>query len=293
MADEKPKTISLREGEYLSPSEGAEVTLASPTSVIAVAGMARSGKTTLIAGLYELFHRGPFAGHLFAWCRTLPGFERRCHLARLCSGRGEPDTERTLHSDFHELLHLRLLDASSLGQRDLLFSDIYGEDFRLAADFADECRKIQVFSRADHVAVLVDGNKAVRKAERQSAFTAADSLLRQCLDSGMLGKTSNVQIVVTKWDRAAGRGDAFIDEKLHWLSARHGVRLAELTAHRVALRSKGEIKSGFGMEELLKQWLVVPRRFAALPPIEAVPYCSEFDRLELTWPVTLGLEGHE
>ena len=291
MAEEKPRTIRFREGEYLSPSEGGNIMRAWPTSVIAVAGMARSGKTTLVAGLYELFHRGPFAGHLFARCHTLPGFERRCHLARLCSERENPDTERTLHNETHELLHLRLVDTTDRSRRDMLFSDIYGEAFRLASDSTEECRKINIFKRADHVAMLVDGKKAVLKKERPGAFTAVDSLLRQCLDSGMLGKASNVQVIVTKWDKVAGKGDQFIEEKLKWLSDRHGKRLATLTTHRAALRSKGGIKAGFGMDALLKKWIVVQNRYWAPAP-ERASYYSEFDRLDLTWPVAVGLDSH-
>jgi hypothetical protein len=293
MAEVKPKTIKFKEGEFLSPSEGGDVVRASPTSIVAIAGMARSGKTTLVAGLYELFHKGPFADYLFAWCHTLPGFERRCHLARLCSERESPEMERTLYSEIHELLHLRLADASNGTRHDILFSDIYGEAFRLASDSAEECQKIKIFKRADHVAILVDGKKAVIKKERQGAFTEADSLLRQCLDSGMLGQTSNVQVIVTKWDKIVGRGEEFTEEKLKWLSDRHRRRLATLTTHKTALRSKGTIRAGFGMKELLKKWTVIQNRYSAPPACEDTSYYSEFDRLDSTWPVALRRVSHE
>jgi len=198
MPDDKPKMIKFREGDFLSASEGGEVVRSSPTSIVVVAGLVGSGKTTLVAGLYGLFHKGPFAGYLFAGSRTLPGFERRCHLARLCSERDSPDTERTGVSECQNLLHMRLADASSRCPYDVLFSDIYGEAFRRASDSTDECRKIAILKRADHVAILVDGKKAVDKPDRQGAFLAADSLLRQCLDAEMLDKTSNVQVVLTK-----------------------------------------------------------------------------------------------
>lgn len=293
MAEEKPKTIRFREGEFLAAAEGGDVVRASPTSIVAVAGMARSGKTTLVGGLYERFHKGPFAGFLFAWCHTLPGFERRCHLARLCSERETPDTERTPHKESHDLLHLRVADALTGARHDVLFSDIYGEAFRLASDSAEECRKIEVLKRADHVAVLVDGGKAVLKRERQGAFTAVDSLVRQCLDSGMLDRTSNVQVIVTKWDRAAGKGDEFIEQKLNWLSDRHGGRLSTLTAHRVALRSNGAIRAGFGMDELLKKWVLVQSRHSPPAAPKDDSYHSEFDRLDSTWPVATGQNTHE
>ncbi len=247
----------------------------------------------MVAGLYELFHKGPFAGYYFAWCHTLPGFERRCHLARLSSERESPDTERTGHSETHNLLHVRLTEASSGTRHDILFSDIYGEAFRIASDSADECRKIKILKRADHVAVLVDGKKVVSKKERQGAFSAADSLLRQCLDSGMLGQMSNVQIILTKWDKVVGKVDEFIEDKFKWLSDRHRHRLATLTTHKAALRSTGTTKAGYGMEELLKKWTVVQNRYSPPPAAQNTTYFSEFDRLDSTWPVAVGRESHE
>lgn len=293
MAEEMAKTIKFGEGEFLSAAEGGDVVRSSPTSVVVVAGMARSGKTTLVAGLYDLFHKGPFAGYLFAWCRTLPGFERRSHLARLCSEREDPDTERTGHSESHDLLHLRLAEASNGDRHDILFSDIWGEAFRLASDSAEECQKITILKRADHVVILVDGKKAIIKKERQGAFAGVDSLLRQCLDSGMLDQTSNVQIVLTKWDEVAGHGDAFIEEKFKWLSDRHRDKLATLTTHKAALRSSGAIKAGCGMEELLRTWMVVQNRYSSPSAADRSSYYSEFDRLDSTWPISTSRGTYE
>jgi hypothetical protein len=291
MAEERPKTISFREGEFLTAAEGGEVVRASPSSIVVVAGMARSGKTTLVGELYGLFHKGPFAGFRFSGSRTLPGFERRCHLARLYSDREIPDTERTGFSENHDLLHLRLADAHAV-QHDLLFSDIYGEAFRLASDSVEECRKLAIFKRADHVVVLVDGKRAIDKRERQGAFSAADSLLRLCLDCEMLNDRSNVQIVLTKWDEVAGHGDKFIQEKLRWLVDRHRNKLATLTTHRAALRSTGVIKAGYGVAELLHSWVTIRNRFH--PSLAAIDkqYYSEFDRLDATWKMAKSRSRH-
>jgi hypothetical protein len=286
VVDEKTKAITFREGEFLTAAEAGEVVRSSPASIVVVAGMARSGKTTLVGGLYGLFHKGPFAGYLFAGSRTLPGFERRCHLARICSEREIPDTERTGFSESHDLLHLRLVETANGTRRDILFSDIYGEAFRIAADSAEECRKITILKRAEHVVILADGKKAIDKRERQSAFTAVDSLVRQCLDSGMLDQKSNVQVVLTKWDEVAGQSDTFINEKLQWLVDRHRNRLGTLTMHKTALRTTGPIKAGYGMEELLQIWTVVQSRY--VPPAAQINlYYSEFDRLNLTWPIAM------
>lgn len=295
MVEEKPNAVQFREGEYLSITEAGEVVRASPTSIVVVAGAAGSGKTTLVAGLYELFHKRPFGGYLFAGSRTLPGFERRCHLARLSSGRQTPDTERTRHSEEQQLLHLRVAEVSPLRHYEILFSDIYGEAFRRAADSADECRKFTILKRADHVAVLIDGKKAISKSERQVAFSAADALLGQCLDTGMLGKKSSVQAIVTKWDLVATASNAdanFIDGKLDWLLDRYRARLGRMTAHKVSVRpanSAEQIKAGHGMAVLLPSWVKISATSCELPQTTAnVEYYSEFDRLASCRPLSLG-----
>src|SRR5258706_16328307 len=97
--------LGLPRGEgYRLDSGGAnEVTAQSLTNVILFAGTAESGKTTLLATLYLLFQKGPFATFSFAGSRTLVGFERRVHNARLSSKLSIPRTERSKSS---ELLHL-------------------------------------------------------------------------------------------------------------------------------------------------------------------------------------------
>ncbi len=51
-------------------------------SVIAIVGPSAAGKTSLIAGLYELFLRGPVGAFEFAGSKTLHAFEEVCHGAR-------------------------------------------------------------------------------------------------------------------------------------------------------------------------------------------------------------------
>ena len=284
MANGSANVVRFPEGDHLTGPDAERIVRASPTCVVVVAGAADSGKTTLVADLYGLFQRGPFAGLLFAGSQTLPGFEKRCHLARIASGGTKPDTERTKHADSHHLLHLRLAEAQPLRHHDVLFSDIYGEAFRRAADSADECKTLSILKRADHVAVLVDGKRAILPAHRQEAFASADALVSQCLDCQMLGPASSVQVVMTKWDAVAVADPArvaFVEAKLRWLLERHGKRLGGLKPFRVAIRPDTEtdaIKAGYGVGELLHQWLSdAPRPRAAVPVSNA--YHTEFDRM--------------
>lgn len=287
MPEDKPKRRRFLEGDVLNAFDGGNIARGGPTSIVVVAGPARCGKTTLVGGLYELFHRGPFGGYLFAGSRTLPGFEQRCHLARIASGLDTPDTERTMRSEGKDLLHLRLAEREGGAFRNILFSDIYGEAFRRAADVAEDCQKFIVLKRACHVAVLVDGAKVADRVERQAAFASADSLVGQCLDCGMFNGESSVQVVVTKWDFLAGNAghEKFVDGKLDWLNGKYAARVGNLSAHKVSIRPPGggAIKPGHGMIDLLGIWAQV--RWPRLPEAEArrqTRYYTEFDRSAAT-----------
>lgn len=283
MAEEKRMMRRFLEGDVLNAADGGKITKGSPTSIVTVAGPARCGKTTLVGGLYELFHRGPFGGFLFAGSQTLPGFEQRCHLARIASGRDTPDTERTARSEGKDLLHLRLAEEDGGAFCNILFSDIYGEAFRRAADVAEECQKFTVLKRACHVAVLVDGEKVSIRSERQSTFTSADSLIGQCLDCKMFNNESSVQVVVTKWDMLAGNAgnESFVENKIKWLENRYSSRVGKLTSHKVSIRPRtgGVISPGHGMADLLAIWTRVrwPGRLAPCAQ-PSHHYCTEFDR---------------
>ena len=62
---------------------------------VALIGEARAGKTTLLASIYAMYCKGPFAGKEFVSSTTLVGFAKRHHLALLNSGRAHPTTPHT------------------------------------------------------------------------------------------------------------------------------------------------------------------------------------------------------
>ena len=49
--------VKLHEGKALDPDSAKCITFAAPTNLIIIAGSADSGKTTLLAGIYERFNR--------------------------------------------------------------------------------------------------------------------------------------------------------------------------------------------------------------------------------------------
>lgn len=193
--------IELHDGEGLRIENAGIVMRKSPTKIVVVAGTEESGKTTLLASLYECFQEGDFGGMLFAGSKTLRGFERRCHLARISSEAKCPDTERTKPGDEGVLLHLRTRDSQlNEPQVDVLLTDISGEIFKLIRSSSEECKRHEIIRRADHFVLLLDGAKIIDPKSRQQNYISGRTLLRSCLDSGMLGPKTKIEIVLTKWD---------------------------------------------------------------------------------------------
>ena len=96
-------------------------------TVVGVVAGPEVGKTTMIATMYELIHRGRMPAFRFAGSETLRGYEERCHLARMASNGVSSDTPRTPTSAKLSFTHLRL--ATSSGIKDVIFSDRSGEHF--------------------------------------------------------------------------------------------------------------------------------------------------------------------
>lgn len=278
-------------GEALTAEEALAVTRAAPARVIVIAGPARSGKTTLIASLYERFHDGPLAGYLFAGSRTLVGFEKRCHLSRRASGRETPDTERTSHAASDVLLHLSVRAQEGGQCLDLLFTDIYGEAFRQAADSTDEAEQLTVLKRADHVALLVDGAKLASLTQRQEPYSQADALLASCLEVGVLGPESRVQILVTKADKLRGgtRPEvnlAFVAERWAWLEGRYRGRFASFDQFEVAVRPEapGPLGAAHGLDTMFPLWASCTRP-ASPGRVDSPPRGhGPFDGFARAWP---------
>ena len=265
--DDQPTMLELPDGMPLSLRSASDIARASYTNVIIVAGGAECGKTTLVASIFEKFQRGPLAGFNFAGSLTLPAFERRCHHSRIASRRVEPTTERTVGLE-DTFLHLRVRaqDEGSEPQ-DLLFSDLAGERFRLARDSTDECRKMQVLRRTDHFVLLLDCARLSVSAQRQEAFVDGRVLLRSCVDSGMLGNCSFVDVLLAKWDLVEERkGDkglfTFIEKVRGTILNEFSNRVGRLRFFEIAARPASSVLPfAYNLEMCFPSWVTdSPRR---------------------------------
>jgi hypothetical protein len=280
--------LDLPEGADLDFPGAERVARAATTRVILLAGAADTGKTTLLASLYECFQQGRVAGYAFAGCDTVFGFERRCYLGRIECGRPAADTARTSTTTGQRWLHLRVRDPQAEEPlRSLLFSEIGADFVRLAKDSTDECRRLTLARRADHFAILIDGASLMQRQQRLAATNDAGLLLRGCLDAEALGRFSFVDVLFTKWDLVMRSGEqAEIEQFLEAFAARTRQlcqpRLGRLRFVQVAARPApgSPLAFGHGLTELLASWTAESPAVAARRPVTAwAPEgASEFDR---------------
>jgi double-GTPase-like protein len=280
--------LDLPEGADLDSGGAERVARAVTTRVILLAGAADTGKTTLLASVYECFQRGPVAGYAFAGCETVLGYERRCYLGRIESGRPGPDTARSSLPAEPRWLHLSVRDrAAAEPLRSLLFSEIGGDFVRLAKDSTDECRRLALARRADHFAILVDGASLIQRQQRLAATNDAGLLLRGCLDAEVLGRFSFVDVLFTKWDLVVRSHErAEIEQFLEAFTTRTRQlcqpRLGRLRFVQVAARpvAGSPLAFGHGLAELLGSWTADSPAVARRGAVSAwVPEgASEFDR---------------
>ncbi len=196
-----PVMIDLTGAGALYMGEAEAVVRSCACRLVVLAGPAGSGKTTLAASLYSAFQKGPFAGYRFAGSRTLVGFEERCWLARASSGGRTPDTERTPRGEEMQFLHLQLapIDAPS-PRNEIMLADLSGEHYSQAVHSLAACQSLPALRRADNLAILIDGALVADLRRWQWAVEEAQTLLRSCVEAGILHPSTRIDLVFSKWD---------------------------------------------------------------------------------------------
>lgn len=219
--------------------------------VVGIAAGPGTGKTTMIATIYELLHRGRLAGYQFAGSETLRGYEERCHLARIASNGHAPDTPRTPRAAQLNFTHLRI--ATRSGIRDLIFSDRSGEHFDTVVDQPQQIGEFAELARADVILLLVDLHNLA--ASPHPCISYARRLAMAMHQGGVLGGKI-VGLVGTKADKLkeAGsleRSTATLQELATDLSRRTNgsVQVVPLVTASRKQAEAGEI--GQGLAELI------------------------------------------
>lgn len=165
--------------------------------VVGVVAGPEVGKTTMIATIYELLHRGRIPNIIFGGSETLRGYEERCHLARMASNGLFPDTPRTPTSAKLSFTHLRLLTPS--GIQDVIFSDRSGEHFDNVLNQPKNIIEFTELARANIILLLVDIEKLLNSPHQLISRTRR-LLIAMHEQSLLSGKP--VRLIGTKADLA-------------------------------------------------------------------------------------------
>ena len=258
--------VDLPDASSLTEVGAAKVVRRSGGEIIVFAGLQGAGKTTLLASAYQKFLDGPFAGCSFQGSQCLRAFEERCYLARVASRGQVPATARTEQSEGLQILHLALrADQRESETINLLFADMAGEFFRRARDSAEECRKLWILRRANHLVLLVDGQCLVNPEQLHVCLRDARLLLRRFVECKMIGEWTSVQVVASKWDLISTSNDvekikeevSSVKQQLH---EGLGPELGGLSFAYVAASpaAKPELQVGYGVERLFQLWTARP-----------------------------------
>lgn len=266
-------------GEALSGALAADVAAQNRATVVLLAGTRDSGKTTLLASLYDQLNRGPVGGHFFLGSRTLRGFDQRCYRSREGEGPGDAAGGRTSPTA-PPWLHLRLSRPRGSSERrkyELLLGDFAGEAY--FQTLADGTRKVSdnpVFWRADHIGIVINGRRMAtgkRQAERRAVHEILAAMLRE---PGAIASPSALSIVVTMWDLVVAAGDEAqdaVDETVQELVATLRQHMSaddpSVGLIQTAARSSiDSLPSGHGVADLLARWtdrphLSIPNELSA------------------------------
>jgi len=249
----------LYSGDAIAEVDLNKITYKYQANLVLLMGEPDSGKTTLIASLFDQFQQGPFADHYFAGSRTQLGFEKRCFLARwIGSGRDEPDTERTKTKEVH-YLHLSMRDQKLNDPiKHLLFADVSGEQFKRIRDRKDEMDQFEIFRRTDHIFCLVDGALLMDEVERHAIKNNLFMLLQRVVESEVYDKKP-LNIIITKYDKWSEHSDSIVDFFENPLKKKYGQYIGDV--FYVASRSISDnIKEGTGLDRIFNKILDPPNK---------------------------------
>lgn len=254
--------------------------------VIAIVGPHDAGKTSLVAGLYDLFQAGPVSGAFFRGSLTLHAFEMACHDARAASERGTPHINRTPYGEV-QFYHLALRRMASGEAISLVLADRAGEYYRSAADDVSVVAEFVEVHRADTVVLLVDGERLADSKTRHNVRAEIILLIQALKDGAGLTNGQRLAVVLTKLDAvnsSANRERVLrdLDVEVNRLRGIFGENFGAIEAFLIAASPKSDAAArGTGVPELLEFCLQssvqVTDAMPRLPPADRV-----FDRIVST-----------
>lgn len=258
--------VRLPHAEALSISEATMLLRRGPCNVISLVGPFDSGKTSLIAGMYDLLQRGPVAGYAFAGSSTMHSFERACHDSRRESEREAAHMERTERGAVL-FFHVDLVDKDCETKRAALFGNRAGEEYTFVQDEPDLAKSYPELKRSDVLTILVDGAKLLDAGERHQVRAQVRLTLRAFVEVGVALPWQRLALVLTKLDAVrkneAGMAGAlrYFEMLLENVRLEYTSHFSDVQAFSVAASPKTtNANRGEGMDRLLRYWMAEPQR---------------------------------
>ena len=270
-ANKPPPGVRLPSADALTRGEAQTLLRAQPCNVVALVGPFDSGKTSLIAGAYDLFQHGPVGGYAFAGSSTLRSFELACHETRRASRRKTPRMERTPTGD-ETYFHLDLVAAGSQDKRAALLANRSGEDYMEAQSEPALAKDYVELHRADVLTVLADGERLLDLGLRHQVKDDICVTLRAFQEAGANHPWQRLAVVLTKLD-AVLKDEVGTERALKFYAGIVQDVRDQFAEHFIEIRSfpvaaspkSAKAARGTGMVELLSYWMADP---ACLKPVK-------------------------
>jgi hypothetical protein len=258
-------SIALGKGERLTAADCHDILVGANTRVVSFIAPSKAGKTSLIAGLYDLFLQGRQTTAIFRSSRTILGFERLCHLSRAASGQINADMERTRRAQGLGYFHL---DVVREGERvGLLLGDRPGENFISGSGSLERMLELTELGRAATLVYLIDGRALVDPLKKGAPRGMAINILDAIVECGVLPSTPSLALVLTKADvvRLSGDEGAFarFEEIGTHVENRYRSKFASVTRYVTTASPEDAAESGArgeGLGELLEGLLADARQ---------------------------------
>ncbi|TSJ83291.1 TRAFAC clade GTPase domain-containing protein [Chitinimonas sp. BJB300] len=266
-----------------------------PCNVVAIVGPVGSGKTSLIAGAFDLFQQGPVDGFSFAGSSTLHSFEQACHDTRRASKQKTPMMERTQTGDA-TFFHLDLVPDGCKGKRSALLANRSGEDYMEVQTTPALAEQFFELHRADTITVLADGKHLLDSGLRHQVKDDICLTLRAFQESGATRPWQRLAVVLTKLDavrEGAGKSERALqnfERILEDVRKQFTQHFRDIQSFHVAASPQSpSADRGEGMVELLRYWMSEPARLQPVSVPVVIPTAARsFGKL-----APLASNGHE
>ena len=275
-SDPEPVNVVAMPLSTTMPVEEADDVLKSKECrVVAIAGPHAAGKTSLIAGLYDLFQLGRVGSVAFGQSYSLHAFEEAAHDSRSSSRRESPETARTARGEVR-FYHLDLFDTESGAAPTMLLGDRAGEEYLETRSNPDSAKLFPELPRADVLTMLVDGHRLLDSGLRHSVRSEIRQTIQAFVEAGAVRPSQRLAIVLTKVDmirkseEAGSRALTDFDGIVASLRVAYGSKFAAIEPFITAAQPKSDgAKRGDGLDGLLAYWMAEPMRYR--PAAVAVP----------------------